>query len=58
MGGGKGGKHQTSFSRIPDSAHSADTKIEAVICFVPRSWEIFGKFQNFVNRFREFCMSG
>ena len=32
MGGGKGGKHQTSFSRIPDSAHSADTKIDAVIC--------------------------
>ena len=31
MGGGKGGKHQTSFSRIPDSAHSADTKIDAVI---------------------------
>ena len=32
MGGGKGGKHQTSFSRIPDSAYSADTKIDAVIC--------------------------
>ena len=32
MGGGKGGEHQTSFSRIPDSAHSADTKIETAIC--------------------------
>jgi len=32
VGGGKGGEHQTSFSRIPDSAHSADTKIETAIC--------------------------
>ena len=32
LGGGKGGEHQTSFSRIPVSAHSADTKIENAIC--------------------------
>lgn len=32
LGGGKGGEHQTFFSRIPVSAHSADTKNENVIC--------------------------
>ena len=32
LGGGKGGEQQTSFSRIPVSAHSADTKIENAIC--------------------------
>ena len=31
LGGGKGGEQQTSFSRIPVSAHSADTKIENAI---------------------------
>ena len=31
LGGGKGGEQQTSFSRIPVSAHSTDTKIENAI---------------------------